>query len=1839
MSPAVGPQQQQQAPLPSQQQQNIPMPPRPSSGQSEGGQQQQQQQRMSLSPMAATQGYNQSIPPSHMGPPMFGGKMHSNMMAPYSPQSQPYPTGGSGGRNPNGGSGGISMQGYNNYHGGHPNNMSHPFANRVPPQGYHNQYLGSQYAGQNYPLMNANQPAQQQPPPLPHPTGVSGGKGGSVIPSGAQVAAQAAVIAAAAVNSTPVGPTQRHSSPYMKPHMQQQQQQQRGGYSQGPIPSMNYNSGSPGGGPPQGMLGMLGPPGSGGGNRDSPVMQMPPPAPPSSTTPTPSSASMMLIGPPGGPAANSTPPHLASTTVGNLSENSCDNSNESNAPSMGSGQGDLRGMPLSLGMPLGSNDGGGNIHDEASQHSTASNTSTADERAETPRPKKDIPMSHPPTPASALPSPGAASMSSYHDDFESVSSPSWPRTPASPVVSNQHHDYHPKVSKRPDGLHKLYDISDDPERRHFLDRLIQFNEERGSTITQCPTISKHPLDLFRLYVAVKERGGFLEVTKGKLWKEVAGIVGVGASSSGAYTLRKQYIKHLLPFECKFDQGGIDPRPIISQLESSTRKKNSKTVAAPSPGSSNSQDSIHQNNNQSLDSFPSQPPYTGNQYPQGHSGPPSGDYLGMDSHHSSPMMPNHTAHPPGNSSGSNNNPMMVGASNPSDSINVQNPFADDIPHCYPRNGIAGANSGAMQGGGVVVGSQQLNYSYGGHHRPQALPSNYPNSNQSGSGSPYPQYPDSMPRAGGPPQRPPMQPAPHDQPVQDQYGSGTGSGSTPYPPVPTQGRPPMQTNASGPYGYGQQFDRERNVAVVQTTKQQLGYEQSANMAVGANQSNVMPPHGQPNDPNMYPPAQHRYPNQQLMVRSYGGNAPIPGSGSSVVAPNAPNQVQVPPNQPNPPTSTPYQTPPSPQDSNYQQNYTAGQPTIYPASNKMIPPYGHPGPKRHPDFLKLPDNQYPPFSNSSPGSQQPSAAITTVTTSVASSAQVQTPPTQQSPPQTQQPPQGAMYQAWRSDGQYPQYPNQGPTPQQPSQLPPPVAGAREDWDPRRPPPSDPNAVNSQWPGMHPRYPPPQSGPPSNNQGPTVPQQPLPPHSSGGYYYQQNNVPPPSQMLVPPVASPPSTNARMRMATPRDKQQPPLQPPFQPMGTSKMNTNQVITNAQYTPRKEIVFPDNSVEAVTPLLVKRRRLAARDIIPVDPWRLMMALKSGLLCESTWALDVLSVLLYDEGAVLYFNLQHLPGLLDVLLEHYRKCLTRMFDIEDDSVSRQSSVDNAGKWYELSKEIGDNDDNNDDDDGENNDVKCSGRLQDLGVVNHVDCNDKVVLLDGENYTYCTSRGKTVKVVSNTDLFVSDDKRPWDEFNSFDVVRPSKSSFLQFGPSSDLTSHIQTDFEMERRGVRFVRLMKDVVKSEEDENCVKVESDVCSPRCRKESSPTLNAVSEPLCSSSNSNSNSSSSNSSSAILIKQESVEDDNKCDNYLSSSEVDNENDEKLKRSNKRRRIEDYEDEAYNRDEASLYLVNDAQDSLARRAICLSNILRSLSFVPGNDTELSKSQSFLSVMGKLLLIHHEHALRKVSPRNYDKDDEPDINGSCSSLYGEKEWWWDALHILRENTLVTLANISGRLDISIFPEEVGLPILDGLLHWAVCPSAYAMDTLPSLPPQSILSPQRLSLEALCKLSVQECNVDLVLATPPFSRIERLFGFLSRSLGRYEDQVVREFAVVLLHYFAQADSGIARNIALQSQCISLLIAFVEQAEQNAVQVVNTHGLNMLRENPEMMGTSLDMLRRAAHTLYCLSQVPDNRPMFVQHQHRLLQLVTSQILDQHVASIVADVLFECSTDDLDPS
>jgi len=752
---------------------------------------------------------------------------------------------------------------------------------------------------------------------------------------------------------------------------------------------------------------------------------------------------------------------------------------------------------------------------------------------------------------------------------------------------------------------------------------------------------------------------------------------------------------------------------------------------------------------------------------------------------------------------------------------------------------------------------------------------------------------------------------------------------------------------------------------------------------------------------------------------------------------------------------------------------------------------------------------------------------------------------------------------------------------------------------------------------------------------------------------------------------------------------------------------------RKEIVFPSDSVEAVQPLLNKRRRLTAKDIGQTDPWRLMMALKSGLLAESTWALDTLSVLLFDDNTIAYFSLHHMPGLIEVLLEHFRRSLIEIFEIFSDL---EITTEKCYKKEMLP--------------GEEEEDQSGATIPEPA--------DSSRLSDPFNFTLKTRHGKAVKIDNTCATQTIIDDKQWDIFEGF----RSSSESWKVG-IGDMTKHVMTHFESTETldvlrkkfyGKRRACLKRQTCVSTKCEETKESHGDFSgTPDCSKEkhcenevhsgnTASTLNSdisetepvkeehcspvkqecssdksMDDTLCNTTIRENGNCDNCEESSIQVKEEprspgstkdSKEDpaedsekkeemsatvkegsegESSKDSGVESAPMDideNREDAKSLASNPsatasdsvptvnrgpstkdidskivdsiKRKLEELEGEteAYTRDQPHLYLTSDSREELARRCVCISTIFRNLSFVPGNDAELSKHQGLVIILGRLSLLHHRHPKCRPRPHRFRHDADDVILEEPIEEELEDEWWWDALEELRENCLVTLANIAGHLDMHNYAEEVCFPVLNGLLHWAVCPSAYAHDPMPSMSAGSVLTPQRLALEALCKLCVMQHNVDLLLATPPFGRLLQLLASLVKLLANKKEQVLREFSIVLLSSFVKGNDSIARAVALQHPAVALLVDFIEAAEQHAMQIANQHSREMLRDNPEMMGTSLDMLKRTASALASIAEVPENRSMFLHHQQRLLQLVMSSVLDNSITSHLADVLYYCSQD-----
>ncbi|XP_073441849.1 AT-rich interactive domain-containing protein 1B isoform X9 [Dendrobates tinctorius] len=645
----------------------------------------------------------------------------------------------------------------------------------------------------------------------------------------------------------------------------------------------------------------------------------------------------------------------------------------------------------------------------------------------------------------------------------------------------------------------------------------------------------------------------------------------------------------------------------------------------------------------------------------------------------------------------------------------------------------------------------------------------------------------------------------------------------------------------------------------------------------------------------------------------------------------------------------------------------------------------------------------------------------------------------------------------------------------------------------------------------------------------------------------------------------------------------------------------SQHSMRHEITFPPCSVEATHPILKSRRKVTSKDIITPEAWRVMMSLKSGLLAESTWALDTISILLYEDSTVATFNLSQLPGFLELLVEYFRKCLIDIFGILKESEVGENAIKALENTLEHSPSVEEEEtamdykESTEEEDDELTDNDDAQRVAEKDPCDDVSVKSGALSDASSRPKQASKFDKLpIKVVKKNDLFVID------RSDQLGRVQEFISGLLhwQLG-GGDTTEHIQTHFESKMEVPIYkspqpskgslckkkdldIKLLDEYEEDQTEENITATIDDVLSARTgyppEDSASPCLQMNSNKY-----------------SLGINQAQIH----------------------------RNITLLEDEPRNIDETPLCTIAQWKDSLAKRCVCVSNVIRSLSFVPGNDAELSKHPGLVLILGKLILFHHEHPERKRTPQTYEKEDE-DKDTCCS----KDKWWWDCLENLRENTLVTLANISGQLDLFAYTESICLPILDGLLHWMVCPSAEAQDPFPTVGPNSVLSPQRLVLETLCKLSIQDHNVDLILSTPPFSRQEKFYATLVRYVGDRKNPVCREMSVALLSNLAQGDTLVARAIAVQKGCIGNLISFLEDGVTMA-QYQSQHNL-MHMQPPNLEPPSIDMMRRAAKALLVMAKVEENRSEFLLHEGRLLDISISAVLNSAVASVICDVLFQ---------
>ena len=108
-------------------------------------------------------------------------------------------------------------------------------------------------------------------------------------------------------------------------------------------------------------------------------------------------------------------------------------------------------------------------------------------------------------------------------------------------------------------LKVLFSVDPSPLRVNWILRYLDFMASRGEPLSACPSMYKEPLDLYRLYRAVGDQGGFRSCTTNKAWKKVSVKMTDNFRQSFLWRLlQKQYRKYLLKFEIFDTNDGKSP---------------------------------------------------------------------------------------------------------------------------------------------------------------------------------------------------------------------------------------------------------------------------------------------------------------------------------------------------------------------------------------------------------------------------------------------------------------------------------------------------------------------------------------------------------------------------------------------------------------------------------------------------------------------------------------------------------------------------------------------------------------------------------------------------------------------------------------------------------------------------------------------------------------------------------------------------------------------------------------------------------------------------------------------------------------------------------------------------------------------------------------------------------------------------------------------------------------------------------------------------------------------------------------------------------------------------------
>ena len=306
-------------------------------------------------------------------------------------------------------------------------------------------------------------------------------------------------------------------------------------------------------------------------------------------------------------------------------------------------------------------------------------------------------------------------------------------------------------------------------------------------------------------------------------------------------------------------------------------------------------------------------------------------------------------------------------------------------------------------------------------------------------------------------------------------------------------------------------------------------------------------------------------------------------------------------------------------------------------------------------------------------------------------------------------------------------------------------------------------------------------------------------------------------------------------------------------------------------------------------------------------------------------------------------------------------------------------------------------------------------------------------------------------------------------------------------------------------------------------------------------------------------------------------------------------------------------------VQEKSDLLARRCICISNILRNLALQAVNEREMATHLKFISLASHFLLFDHKHLVKKDTDCLEDSLADPDLSSEVDRL-----WWNSMSSNIRSNFIVALSSIATHINLSSLPGDVCMELCDGLLHWAICQTSEALDPHSGLS----ISIQRVVFETLTKLCIQRENADFLLATPPFSRFVKFVQYIVEVLYQEESEVERDILLGLLSRLVEGDSRVARIMVIDGTAPLILVGLIENYMNTLMMKEQSRYMEGFNVSEQFLEISAYTACKASEIFRFLTSRSENVSSLSKFKKHILDISTNDLQDDTITANICHVI-----------